>query len=343
MYSFLNDYSETAHPRILQAIADTNMVQCPGYGTDEHTQTAVNYIRQKFNAPDADVYFISGGTQTNLIAIAAFLRCPDGIICAESAHIETLETGAIEACGHKMILEPTADGKLTPANIEHALTVWKDDFSPNPAMVYISNTTELGTVYSRQELKDLYDCCKKHDLIFYIDGARIGSALTCSDLKMEDYSQLCDAFYIGGTKNGAMIGEAVVILRDDLKKNFRRVIKQRGALLAKGRILGIQFEELFRDDLFLELAQHATDCMDIIREGIRSLGYSFLAESPSNQAFPIFPKSILDKIETKYVVTYHHDCGNGMHCVRLCSSWGTVKEQCVAFVEDLKRWTEEEK
>ncbi len=343
MYSFVNDYSESVHPNILKAISDTNFVQCPGYGTDDHCKTAADYIRKIVGVPDADVHFISGGTQTNLLASAAFLRAADGIICAQTGHPNEWESGALEVTGHKLLLEPTVDGKLTVENLQHAYDINSTVFTPNPGMVYISNITELGTVYSREDLEKLSEFCHSHGMLFYIDGARIGSALACSNLTFEDYGRLCDAFYIGGTKNGALMGEAMVIVNDDLKPNFRRILRQRGAMLAKGRILGIQFEELFRDGLFMELAHHANDAMTIIREGIENLGYDLLTESRSNQLFPIFSDEILKKIDTKYQYTYHHKTNDGRNCIRLVTCWATYFEQCHAFVDDLTRWTEEVK
>lgn len=341
LYSFLNDYSETVHPRILKAIADTNFIQCHGYGEDKHCQNAANYIREKFNVPNADVHFISGGTQTNLLAAAAFLRAADGIICTFCAHPHELESGALESTGHKLLLEPAVDGKLTVEHIQHALDTNNTVYTPNPAMVYIANASEFGTTYTREELETLSEFCHSHNLIFYIDGARLGSAVDCSDLTFEDYGRLCDAFYIGGTKNGAMFGEAMVIVRDDLKENFRRILRQRGAMLAKSRLLGIQFEELFRDDLFLELAHHANEAMDILRQGLASQGYSFLNETQSNQIFPLIPDELLEKIKTKYEYTYHHKTEDGLNCVRFVTSWATDLEQCHAFAEDIARWTKE--
>ena len=342
MYSFVNDYSELAHPNIMKALADSNFIQHPGYGVDDHCKTAAEYIKKTIGVSDADVHFVSGGTQANLLAAAAFLRPSDGIICAQTAHPNELETGALESTGHKLLLEPTVDGKLTVENIKHAYELNVDSvYCPNPAMVYIANVSELGTVYSKKELEDLSAYCHNHGMLFYIDGARIGSAIDCSDVTFEDYGRLCDAFYIGGTKNGALLGEAMVIVNDNLKTNFRRVLRQRGAMLAKGRVLGIQFEELFRDGLFMKLAHRANEAMDILREGIGKLGYEFLTESRSNQIFPIFSDKILRKIETKYQYTFHHETEDGRNCIRLVTCWATDFDQCHAFVEDLAKWTEE--
>lgn len=339
MYSFLNDYSETAHPAVLQALLDTNMEQCVGYGADEHCLRAAALMKAKMKADNVDIHFIPGGTQTNTIAAAAFLRPIDAIISAETGHIHGHECASVEETGHKILAEVTEDGKLTVAHLEHARKLNQEEYCPIPKMVYISNTTELGTVYNRAELEELYAYCKAHDMILFIDGARMGSALACTDLRFEDYPKLCDAFYVGGTKNGAFMGEALVIVNDRLKSGFRQHMKQRGAMLAKGKVLGVQFETLFEGNLFMELAEHANDCMDILRKGIADLGYSFLCHSPSNQIFPIFPLEVLEKLKEKYVVMDYQDMGKGSRCVRMVTSWATDKEQCRNFVEDLKALT----
>lgn len=341
MYSFLNDYSETAHPSILQALVDTNMEQCVGYGEDEHCLRAAALMKKKMKAEQVDIHFIPGGTQTNTIAAAAFLRPIDAIISAETGHIHGHECASIEATGHKILAEATVDGKLTVAHLEHARLANQEEYCPCPKMVYISNSTELGTVYCRAELEELYAYCKEHQMILFIDGARMGSALACTDLTLEDYPKLCDAFYVGGTKNGAFMGEALVIVKEELKAGFRQHLKQRGAMLAKGKVLGVQFETLFEENLFMDLAHHANDCMTVLREGIQNLGYSFLCDSPSNQIFPIFPEAILEKIKEKYMVLDYQKMDDGTRCIRMVTSWATDKEQCHSFVRDLTRWTQE--
>lgn len=336
MYSFLNDYSETAHPAILKALVDTNMEQCVGYGVDEHCLQAAAYMKEKMGNANVDIHFIPGGTQTNILAAAAFLRPNHAIISAETGHIHGHECGSIEETGHKILAEITEDGKLTPAHLEHARLLNLEEYCPKPKMVYISNSTELGTVYNKAELEALYAYCKEHNMILFIDGARMGSALACTDLTMADYPKLCDAFYVGGTKNGAFMGEAMVIVKDELKEDFRQHMKQRGAMLAKGKVLGVQFEELFRENLFMELAEHANHCMDVLRDGIAEQGYKFLCDSPSNQIFPIFPAAVLEKISEKYMVLDYLTMPNGDHCVRMVTSWATDLAQCHNFVEDLK-------
>jgi len=264
MYSFNNDYSEGAHPRILNALMETNLKQEVGYGEDSYSLKAIELLKQRIGRTDVDIHLLTGGTQTNLIAISAFLRPHEAAIAASTGHIFTHETGSIEATGHKVLSTETADGKLTPAHIQSILDEHTDEHMVKPKLVYISNSTEIGTIYTKSELEQLRDFCQANHLILFMDGARLGSAL-CSaenDLTLSDLTALVDAFYIGGTKNGALIGEALVICQDSLKEDFRYHMKQKGALLAKGRLLGIQFLELFRENLYFELATHANHMAD---------------------------------------------------------------------------------
>lgn len=339
MYSFRNDYSETAHPRILQAMLDTNMSQPEGYGYDEHSQNAITYMKEKLQTDHVDIHFVSGGTQANLLAIAGALRPFEGVICTDKSHIHTHEAGSIEATGHKLLVENTADGKLTVAMIEHAMKTNSAEETPCPKLVYISNATELGTVYTKAELTALYNYCKENKLYLFIDGARIGSALAWegSGMTLADYPAVCDMFYIGGTKNGALIGEALVLVNDELKTGFRRNMKQRGAILAKGKVLGIQFEELFRDDLFMQLATHANNMADKLRAGITACGHTFLVETQSNQLFPIFPNNILKELEKEFVLPAWDVEIDKIHtCVRMVTSWATDEMQVDRFLNLLK-------
>jgi threonine aldolase len=299
MYSFKNDYSEGAHPRILNALLETNLEQDEGYGEDRYSRKAIEFIKDKVGTEDVDIHFISGGTQTNLIAISAFLRPHEAAIAVSSGHILGHETGAIEATGHKILSVVGENGKLSPFDLQGVLDGHPDEHMVKPKLVYISNSTEIGSIYTKSELQNLYDFCQRNQLILYMDGARLGSAL-CSeenDLQLSDLPNLVDAFYIGGTKNGALIGEALVICRDSLKEDFRYHIKQKGALLAKGRLLGIQFLELFRDNLFFELASHANKMASRIREELVRLNIGFLTHSPSNQIFPILPNAVISKLQ----------------------------------------------
>lgn len=339
MYSFKNDYSEGAHPRILQALVESNFLQEDGYGGDQFTQKASELLRERMGSKDVDIHLLSGGTQTNLTAIAAFLRPHEAAIAASTGHILTHETGAIEATGHKIISVETENGKLSPSLIKTVLDLHKDEHMVKPKMVYISNSTEIGSIYTKAELKDLKDFCQEHFLLLYMDGARLGSALCSeeSDLKISDLPLLVDAFYIGGTKNGALLGEALVICRDSLKEDFRFHLKQKGALLAKGRLLGIQFYELFRDDLFFELAQHANNMATLLRVGCSNAHLSFLTHSPSNQIFPILPNELIAELQKKYAFYVWEKIDANHSAIRLVTSWATKEEKVRDFVEDMKK------
>lgn len=341
MYSFKNDYSEGAHPRILSALIESNMEQVDGYGEDQYTRKAVELLKEKIGRDDIDIHLFPGGTQTNLTAISAFLRPHEAAIAANTGHILVHETGAIEATGHKIISIEVTDGKLNPLRIKPAIESHTDEHMVKPKLVYISNPTEIGSIYTKNELEDLSKFCKKNNLFLYVDGARLGSAL-CSeenDMELSDLAGLVDAFYIGGTKNGALMGEALVICQDSLKEDFRFHIKQKGALLAKGRLLGIQFQELFRDNLYFELARHANDMAKVLKEGISRNGYSFLIDSPSNQIFPILPNSIIQKLMGKYSFYIWQKIDKDTSAIRLVTSWATKEDKVLEFNEDLTNFT----
>jgi len=338
MYSFKNDYSEGAHPRILEALIKCNMEQSEGYGEDIFTARAIKLIKEKIRREDVDVHLLAGGTQTNLTALSAFLRPHEAVIAANTGHVLVHETGAIEATGHKVISVDVEDGKLTRKNIEAVIEEHTDEHMVKPKLVYISNSTEIGTIYKREEVEALSEVCKKHDLYLYVDGARLGSALCSNENNMKIYelAQLVDAFYIGGTKGGALIGEAFVICRDTLKKDFRYHIKQKGALLAKGRILGIQFEELFKDNLYFDLATHANNMAEILKKGIEDAGYSFMINSSSNQVFPILPNKLINSLEKKYLFMTWEKIDKENSAIRLVTSWATNEEKVLEFIADVK-------
>lgn len=341
MYSFKNDYSEGADPRILNALIKSNLEQVDGYGEDHYSIEAAELLKNKIKLNNVDIHFLSGGTQTNLIAISAFLRPHEAAIAANTGHIFTHETGSIEATGHKVISVEVNNGKLSTNHIKSALDMHTDEHMVKPKLVYISNPTEVGSIYSKAELQQLSGFCKENNLILFMDGARLGSAL-CSkdnDLELSDIPKLTDAFYIGGTKNGALFGEALVICKDSLKEDFRFHMKQKGALLAKGRVLGIQFLELFKDDLYFDLAKHANKMADLLRNNIESIGYEFLTYSPSNQIFPIFPNKIIEKLQEKYSFLVWSKIDNNSSSVRLVTSWATKEDAVKAFLEDLKNIT----
>lgn len=339
MYSFKNDYSEGAHKSILEAFIETNMVQETGYGEDSFTQKAKELIKEKLNNKEAHIHLISGGTQTNLIAISAFLRPHEAVISANTGHILVHETGAIEATGHKIISVHSKDGKLTPVDIENVLDSHTDEHMVKPKLVYISNSTEIGTIYTKKELENLYNCCKKNKLILFADGARLGSALCSreSDLSLEDMAKLTDAFYIGGTKNGALFGEALIIINENLKEDFRFHIKQKGGLLAKGRAIGLQFLKLFENNLYFDLAYHANKMANVLSEGIEGMGFSFLVESSTNQVFPILPNKIINELEKKYSFYIWEKYDEENSVIRLVTSWATPLEEAEAFVKDLEK------
>ena len=341
MYSFKNDYSEGAHPRILETLLRTNLEQCEGYGKDTYCDEAKSLIRNKLNNESVDVHFISGGTQTNLIAISAFLRPHEGVISANTGHIFVNEAGSVEATGHKVISVDVVDGKLRRDDILLVLSKFNNEHVVKPKLVYISNSTEIGTIYKKSELEDLSKVCRENNLLLFMDGARLGSALSCreNDLTLEEISKLTDAFYIGGTKNGALLGEALVICNKDLKEDFRYHLKQKGAMLAKGRLLGIQFIELFKDDLFFEIGKHENNMAYILRDGISKLGYEFLVDSPSNQIFPIFNNDIIRELEKSYGFSIWEKVDEEKTAIRLVTSFATQEEYCLEFIKTLSNLT----
>lgn len=339
MYSFTNDYSEGAHPRILEALRETNLEQAIGYGQDHYSLEAAELIKEAVGRGDVDIHFIPGGTQTNLIAISAFLRPHEAVIAPVTGHIEVHETGAIEATGHKIITMPGEAGKLRVVDLRQALAVHKDEHMVKPRLVYISNATEVGSIYTKAELKSLSEFCLQHELLLFMDGARLGSALVAraNDLTLRDIAQLVDAFYIGGTKNGALIGEALVICTHELKADFRFHIKQKGALLAKGRLLGIQFRELFRDNLFFELAEHANGLAEKIQAVLAAKNCPLLIQSPSNQVFPILPHTVIQELEKTYSFEIWQGVDANHSVVRFVTSWATQETAVDSLVADLER------
>lgn len=338
MYSFKNDYSEGAHPNILRTMTETNLKQVPGYGEDEYTEKAIQVLKEKIKREDIDIHLLVGGTQTNLIAISSFLRPYEAAISADTGHILVHETGAIEATGHKVISVDVEDGKLNVNQIRGVVESHSDEHMVKPKLVYISNPTEIGTIYSKRELEEISAYCKEKNLIFYMDGARLGSALRSpeNDLTLSDLGELLDAFYIGGTKNGALMGEALVICEQALKKEFRYNIKQRGGLFAKGRVLGIQFYELFKDDLYFELADHANRMANLLKEGIQDAGYGFLIPSSTNQIFPIFPNEIIEKLQENYMFYTWEKIDDMNSAIRLVTCWATDESEVKKFIERLK-------
>ena len=339
---FASDYQKGAHPRILMRMMDGNYVQSPGYGEDDVCEEARALLKERCRAPKADVHFLVGGTQTNLTFLAAALRPYQGVIAADTAHIAVHETGSVEACGHKVIALPGRDGKLAAGQVSEFCRLHFSDSAHEhmvmPKVVYISNPTELGTIYSREELLALRGVCDRWNLCLYMDGARLGYGLASpeNDLSLPFIAEVCDAFYIGGTKQGALFGEALVICRDDLKQDFRYVLKQKGGMMAKGWLLGVQFAELFRDDLYMELSRHAVKLALELKEALREKGYPFLVDSPTNQQFPILPDEHLAVLKKKYAYSDQQRMDAGHSAVRFCTSWATKAEHVQQLIEDIR-------
>ena len=339
MIYFNSDYLEGAHSAIMERMMETNMMQTVGYSCDEICDSARAKVRAACNAPDADVHFLVGGTQTNTTVIAALLRPWQGVVSAVSGHINCHETGAIESTGHKVIALPTPDGKLTAKQVKDYVEWQKNDESEEhivqPGMVYISHPTETGMLYSKAELTEIFNTCREYGLPLYIDGARLGYGLTAdgNDLTLPEIAQLCDVFYIGGTKVGALFGEAVVIMNEKYKKDFRFMIKQRGGMLAKGRLLGIQFDTLFTDDLYTKIARNANDMAYQIRDIFVSNGYPLLFDSPTNQQYPIISDEELAILGKNFGYEYWERVDETHSGVRFCGSWATTQEQVDALRE----------
>ena len=299
MINFRNDYSDICYPEILDAIKENLDQINPGYGVDDHSKNAEKLIKEKLEDENVDIYFIHGGTGANILGASVGMVAQESIISATSGHIEDQEAGAIEACGIKIETIPTNDGKITKKLLEEKYKSFTNEHHTVPRKVYISNTTEVGTLYSKKDLEELYDFCKKHDLYLFMDGARLAHAMANekSDLKFKDLTKLCDIFYFGGTKNGLMFGEALVIVNDDLKKNFRNLQKQKGAMLAKGFITGIMFERLFQDDLYIKGAKKAYKMAEKLAKGFEEKGYKIAYKFESNQVFVEISDKEIEKWE----------------------------------------------
>lgn len=342
MYFFKNDYSEGAHPKVLDALQRTNLTKTVGYGLDPFCAQAAETLKKRFACPDADVHFLVGGTQTNFTSIAAFLRPWEAVVAASTAHIASHETGAVEATGHKILTMDTPDGKLTPSQVRQAVAAHREGNEEHmvlPRLVYISLPTELGTVYSRSELEALSAVCRELGLFLYIDGARLACALTSRrcDIRPEDLAKYSDAFYLGGTKNALLFGEALMIVRDELKPYFRNSIKQHGGMLAKGRLLGVQFQAILENDLFLDVAAHANRMAEKLTDGIRAAGYTFYVDSSTNQVFPIFSKARVAELKRDFVFEDWAAAGDGLRAIRLVTSWATEQEAVDAFLKAIRK------
>lgn len=342
MIYFNSDYTEGCHPAILERFAKTNLEQTPGYGEDSHCAGAAELIKEACGAPEAAVHFLVGGTQTNVTVIASALKHHQGVLTAATGHINVHETGALEACGHKCLALPSPDGKLTPEQVAAYVDAHYADESfehtVQPKMVYISNPTELGTIYKKEELEKLYRVCREKGIYLFLDGARLGYGLACreNDMSLPDIARNTDVFYIGGTKVGALFGEAVVITNPELKTDFRYHIKQRGGMLAKGRLLGIQFETLFQENRYFEISAHAARLAEKLKDELTKTGVSFYVDSPTNQQFPILPDAMLEKLKENYTFSYQARVDETHSAVRFCTCWATKEEHVGALLNDIR-------
>ena len=342
MLLFHNDYNEMCHPKVLENMQRHSSMQLDGYGVDEICARAANKIRRLCNNNDVAVHFLVGGTQANLTVIDAALRPHQAAVGAHTAHINVHETGAVEATGHKVIGLPSNDGKITAKQIERVAIEHREDASfehiAQPKLVYISNPTELGTIYTLSELEDISATCKKYGMLLFVDGARLGYGLAAkdNDVMLSDLARLTDVFYIGGTKVGAMIGEAVVISNPNVAEDFRYLIKQHGAMLAKGWLLGLQFDALFEDDLYFEISSHADKLADQIRDTLAQLGYQLYVPGTTNQIFPILPNKLLDELSKEFTFCEQMRIDEKYRVVRFCTSWATKQESVEALCSKLK-------
>lgn len=332
MLVFENDYSEGAHEEVLRRLLETNMEQLPGYGMDRYCQSAKEKIREACGCPDADICFLTGGTQTNQIVISALLKPYEGVIAAETGQVSTHEAGAIECVGHKVLTLPQEEGKISAEAAADCLNSFYEDGNHEhmvfPGMVYISHPTEYGTLYTKGELAELSAVCSQYGIPLYLDGARLGYALAAegTDVSLKDVAEYCDVFYIGGTKNGALCGEAVVFTRENMPLHFMTMVKQRGALLAKGRLLGIQFDALFTDDLYEKISRNAIVTADRLKQIFQQKGYEFYMDSPTNQIFIILENSKMKELKKEAVFSFWEKKDENHTVVRFATSWATRME-----------------
>lgn len=340
MLHFDSDYMEGAHPEVMRRLVQTNLIQSSGYGTDEYTRRARRKIAEACGKPDADVWFLVGGTQTNATVIDGLLRRHEGVLAAESAHIAVHEAGAIEASGHKVLTLPSHSGKVDVDEVKQFI----DDFYGDetyehmvaPGVLYITYPTEFGTLYSLEELEALSEVCHKYHIRIYLDGARLGYGLAArEDVTLKDIARLCDVFYIGGTKVGALFGEAVVVSNPDMLPHFFPLIKQHGALFAKGRILGIQFDTLFTDGLYLKIARHAIDMALKLKAGFVEKGYELYLDSPTNQQFFCLPNEVIDRLKQTASFELWGTRGATRSVVRFVTDWATREEDVDRLIERL--------
>ena len=332
MISFESDYIAGAHPRILQRLTETNLEGLSGYGSDPYCESARSKIREACECPQAEVFFLVGGTQTNAVVISAMLQEYEGVVAAQTGHVSVHEAGAIENTGHKVLEIAQTDGKITAASLELYLERFYQDQNHDhmvfPGMVYISHPTEYGTLYTKKELQDISDICAGYRIPLFIDGARLGYGLMSrdTDLTLADIAGLCDVFYIGGTKVGALCGEAVVFPKDNMPKHFLTIVKRHGALLAKGWLLGVQFDTLFTDNLYFDISKHAIDMAQELKQIMKDAGLRFHLESPTNQQFVILDRTYMEWLKDKVAFSFWEDYDETHVIVRFATSWSTTKE-----------------
>lgn len=340
MLSFECDYAEGAHEKILQRLIETNLEHLSGYGNDKYCESAKEKIRKACECPQAEISFLVGGTQTNAVVIDALLKPYEGVISAETGHINAHEAGAIEYTGHKVLALPGHEGKIDAEELERYLRNFHEDSNYEhmvfPGMVYISHPTEYGTLYSRRELEAISGICRKYKLPLYMDGARLGYGLMSrqTDVTLPMIAECCDVFYIGGTKVGALCGEAVVFTKENMPPHFLTIVKQHGALLAKRRLLGIQFDTLFTDNLYFELSAHAIEMAELMKKGFQEKGYTFFLDSPTNQQFIVLENQEMEALKQKVAFSFWEKADENHTVVRFASSWAT-SEQDVRSLTDL--------
>ena len=332
MLSFESDYTEGAHPKILERLNETNMIQASGYGHDEFCESAKNKIRKTINCPNAQIQFITGGTQTNQIVIDTMLKPFEGVVSAQTGHVNSHEAGAIEYTGHKVIPIPQHEGKIDGTELNDYLETFFSDGNNEhmvfPGMVYISHPTEYGTLYTKNQLTKISSVCRKNNIPLFMDGARLGYGIMAktSDLSLEDIAELCDVFYIGGTKCGALCGEAVVFTKNNMPLHFENLVKKHGALLAKGRLLGVQFDALFTDNLYLEISKNAIDTAETLKKALKEKGYRFLLDSPTNQQFVILENKFMEELKKSVKFNFWEKYDKDHTVVRFATSWSTKME-----------------
>ncbi len=341
MLKFENDYCEAATPEILNKLLETTYVKTAGYGVDEFCESAKEKIRKEIGIPGAQMYFLAGGTQTNQIAINSMLKSYEGVVACDTGHVNVHEAGAIEFSGHKVLTLPNHNGKMCADELKELLVKFYADESFDhmvfPGMVYISHPTELGTLYTKEELKSLHSVCEEYKIPLYLDGARLGYGLMAegTDVTIKDIAELTDLFYIGGTKVGALYGEALIFTKNNMPKYFHTIVKQHGAMAAKGRVLGIQFDTLFTDGLYYEISKNAIKTATRLKEGLKEKGYEFLIDSPTNQIFVIATKEQLTKFEGKVKYTTWEKINEDKTAIRFVTSWATSMEDIEELIKIL--------